>query len=82
MRMMSAQDFAVEHPRQKDVVGKLRLAGALGARVDLAEWFADYIERLPVVAVITHQLNIAAKRYKKDKACASSNSFGSLVSFA
>jgi hypothetical protein len=54
MRFVASQNFAIEHARQKDVVGKLRLPGALGTRIDFAEWLADYVERLPVVAVVTH----------------------------
>ena len=46
---MAAQDFAVKHARQKDVVGKLRLAGALGARIDFAKGLADYVEFLVAV---------------------------------
>src|SRR6266481_402281 len=52
MRLVAPQNFAIEHARQKDVVGKLRLASALCARIDFAEWFADYVERLPVVRLI------------------------------
>ena len=46
---MAAQNLAEEHARQHDVVGKLRLAGALRARIDLAKRFADYVEWLSVV---------------------------------
>ena len=46
VRLMTAQNLAEEHARQNDVVGKLRLAGALRARVDLAKRFADYVEWL------------------------------------
>ena len=49
MRQMTAQDLAVEHAWEKDIVRKFRLPGALRARVDLAKWLADYIERLSVV---------------------------------
>ena len=59
MRVMAAQNLAVEHARQKDVVGKLRLARALGAGIDLAEWFADYLERLSVIAVLCHHPRIS-----------------------
>jgi hypothetical protein len=59
MRFVAPQNFAVEHARQKDVVGKLRLARALRARVDLAEWFADYVERSSVVAVLRHDSKIS-----------------------
>jgi hypothetical protein len=45
---MGAENLACEHPRQNDVVGKLRLAGALRARIDFAKRLADYIEWLPV----------------------------------
>src|SRR5258708_7680887 len=58
MWVMAAEDFAVEHARQHNVVGKLRLARALGARIDLAEGFADYLEWLSVVAVLHHHLRI------------------------
>jgi hypothetical protein len=51
---MSTQDFAVEHARQHDVVGKLRLASALRARVNLAERFADDAEWLTVISVLSH----------------------------
>ena len=46
---MRAENLAGEHPRQNDVVGKLRLARALRARIDFAKRLADYIERFPVV---------------------------------
>ena len=51
---MAAQNFAEEHARQNDVVGKLRLTGTLRARVDLAKGFADYVEWLPVVLIVWH----------------------------
>ena len=41
---VATENSAIEHARQKDVVGKLRLAGALGAGIDLAKGLADYIE--------------------------------------
>ena len=44
--------FAREHARQKDVIGKLRLARALRAGIDLAERFADYVE--VSIAVLAH----------------------------
>ena len=47
--------FASEHARQKDVIGKLRLARALRAGIDLAERFADYVEGL-AVAVLCHAI--------------------------
>src|SRR5437762_2971082 len=53
-RLVAPQNLAIEHARQKYVVRKLRLAGALRARINLAEWFADYVEWLPVVAVVIH----------------------------
>ena len=54
---MSTQNFAEEHARQHDVVGKLRLAGALRARINLAKGFADYVERFPVVvSVLSHSI--------------------------
>src|SRR5713226_1462121 len=65
--MMAAQNLAVEHARQKNVVGKLRLARALSTGIDLAEGFADYLERLSVVAVFVHRSNPATKRHKKHK---------------
>ena len=41
VRLGRAEDFAVEHARQRDVVGEARLAHALRARVHLAEGLAD-----------------------------------------
>jgi hypothetical protein len=41
---VTAQDLAIEHARQKDVVGKLRLSRALRAGIDLAEGFTDDVE--------------------------------------
>ena len=41
---MATENSAIEHARQKDVVGKLRLARALRAGIDLAKGLADYIE--------------------------------------
>src|SRR6266550_8833695 len=49
---MTAQNFAVEHAREKDVVGKLRLPRALGTRVDFAERFPDDVEWFAVVTVL------------------------------
>ena len=49
MGQVTAQDLAEEHARQHDVVGKLRLAGALRARIDLAKRLADDVQRLSVV---------------------------------
>ena len=57
VRQMAAQDFAEEHARQHDVVGKLRLAGALRARIDLAKRLADYVQRLPVVVTVLSHIN-------------------------
>jgi hypothetical protein len=37
---MRAQQLAKQHPRQNDVVGKLRLPDTLGPRVNLAKGFA------------------------------------------
>src|SRR5882672_10161827 len=51
---MSAENFAVEHARQHDVVRKLRLAGALRARVNLAKRLADHFESIAVVTVPDH----------------------------
>ena len=55
--MMAAENFRVHHARQDDVVGKLRLAGALCARIDFAEWFADYLEWLSVLRIVRHQIS-------------------------
>jgi hypothetical protein len=44
MRLVTAQDLAVEHSGQHDVVSKPGLTRTLRARIDFAEWFADYLE--------------------------------------
>jgi hypothetical protein len=49
---MAAQNLACQHARQNDIVGKLRLAGALCPRIDLAKGFADYVKFL--LAVLCH----------------------------
>jgi hypothetical protein len=41
VRLMRAQDLAEQHPRQNDVVRKLRLAHTLRAGVDFAKRFTD-----------------------------------------
>ncbi len=64
MRFVTPQDFAEEHARQKDVIGKLRLARALRACIDLAEWFADYFEGLTVVAVVIHSPGISTDGHR------------------
>src|SRR5688500_20161860 len=46
VRQVAAQDLAEQHSRQHDVVGKLRLALALRARVDFTKWIADYMVNL------------------------------------
>ena len=52
---MSTQNLAEEHARQHDVVGKLRLTGALRAHIDFAKGLADYTERLTIVlSVFSH----------------------------
>jgi hypothetical protein len=55
MGFVAAENFAEEHPRQHDVVGKFRLADALRAGINLAERFADYVEWFSVIAVLCHQ---------------------------
>jgi hypothetical protein len=58
---MAAEHLAVEHARQDYIVGELRLARALLARVNFAKGLADYAKR-PVllsvrafaVSVLTH----------------------------
>src|SRR2546421_11428142 len=59
---MAAQNLAREHTRQKDIVGKLRLAGALRSRINLAERLADDIQWFTVI----HGKS-ATKRHKKHK---------------
>ena len=59
---MAAKNFREHHARQDDVVGKLRLAGALGARIDFAKWFADYALYYCLVAfryleLVRHQVS-------------------------
>ena len=56
---MAAEDLAVKHARQKDIVGKLRLAGTLRPRVDFAERFADDVEWLSVVWFVIRHSTIA-----------------------
>src|SRR5207249_7586871 len=59
MRQMTTQNLAIEHARQKNIIGKLRLARALRARVDFAEGFADYLEWLSVVLFVIRHSTIA-----------------------
>src|SRR6266849_246973 len=55
MRLMAAQDLARQHARQHDVVGKLRLAGALCPRIDFTKRLTNYIEWPTVVVfVLSH----------------------------
>ncbi len=61
VRLVGAQDFAVEHTRQSDVVREQCLPRALRARVHLAERLADdfevFADAVRVVAVaVTHLL--------------------------
>jgi hypothetical protein len=52
---MRAQDLAVEHARQHDVVGKFSLAGTLRARIHLAKRFPDNLQGLSVfISVLSH----------------------------
>ena len=44
VRHMTAQDLAEEHARQNDVVGELRLANTLRARINFAKRLADDIK--------------------------------------
>ena len=62
---MAAQDLAVEHAWQKNIVGKLRLARTLRARVDFAKGFADYVEGSSVVPVLFHQSIHSHKKAQK-----------------
>ena len=63
---MSTKNFTEQHARQDDVVGKLSLAGALCARVNLAKRFADDVERLAVVVYVLRHTVTGAGR---DKPC-------------
>src|SRR5438128_10977129 len=64
---MTTQDFAVEHARQKDVVGKLRLTCALCTGIDIAKRLADHVQRVCVVFTIAHQSNQPQKGAKSTK---------------
>ncbi len=66
VRQMTAQHFAEKHARQNDVVGKLRLTGALRPRVDLAKRLADDVERFPVVSVLSHSKHRIQPRRNAD----------------
>src|SRR5205085_10833698 len=46
MRHVRPQQFAVDHPRQYQVVGELGLAGDLRAGVDATARFADDLHRM------------------------------------
>jgi hypothetical protein len=54
---MRAQEFAEEHTRQHDVVRKLRLPRAFGARVNLAKRLADNFKSCAVLifSVFAHK---------------------------
>lgn len=54
MGMVAAKNFRVHHAREDDIVGKLRLAGALRPRINLAKWFANYFEWLSVFRIVRH----------------------------
>jgi hypothetical protein len=53
---MAAQDFAVKHPRQHDVVGKLGLTGALRSSVNFAKWLPDNFQIRPVFFLLRHSV--------------------------
>ena len=53
---MTAQDFAGEHPRQNNIVGKLRLTGAFRASIDLAKRLPDHIQFLSVL--VAHEVSM------------------------
>ena len=59
--MMAAQNFRVEHPRQHDVIGKLRLARALCPRIDFAEWFADYLKGFSIFRLLAIQFLLRSR---------------------
>jgi hypothetical protein len=51
VRLVASQHLAMKHARQDDVVGKLRLACALLARVYFAKGLADDFQRLIILTV-------------------------------
>jgi hypothetical protein len=58
VRQVAAEDLGVNHSRQDDVIGKLRLAGALRARVDFAKRLANYVEWFPVFLIVSHSIQL------------------------
>ena len=58
VRHGTTKHLAEKHARKNYVVGKLRLAGALGSRIDFAQWFPDHLLLVAVPAVaFVHRLH-------------------------
>src|SRR5689334_15775113 len=55
MWLVAAKNLAGEHARQNDVIGKLRLAGAFGTRINLAKRLADYVQLLDTICHKSNQ---------------------------
>jgi len=55
---VTAQNLAVEHPRENYVVGELRLSDALRPRVDFAKRFTDNIEWFAVFVTFAHAFKV------------------------
>ena len=53
---MAAEDFAVEHAWENDVVGEFCLTDTFCARIDFAERLADDVEWIPVLFTFAHAL--------------------------
>lgn len=51
---MTAQNFAIQHARQHDIVGEFCLTGAFRPGIDLAKWLADYLEWFAVVVFFAY----------------------------
>jgi len=53
---MAAEDFAVEHARENDVVGEFCLTNTFRTRIDFAVRPADDVERICVLVTFAHVL--------------------------
>src|SRR5215475_9146890 len=64
MRFVSAENLAVQHPRQKYVISKLCLAGTLRAGVNLAKRFANYLQ---ITVVLHDNIGLRLTRIEADQ---------------
>ncbi len=68
MREVTAQDLAVEHAWEHDVVGELCLADTFCSRIDFAKWLADDVQ---VVSFFVTFVQILPKSPTNRQSCLS-----------